>query len=901
MKSWLCVRPSVYLGAFGLVVVSVALLLYAAEPARPFELWLSLQARAMGGDPDLATMFLVTDLLTGLAYLGIAVLLALFMGCVRAELPHKGMLLALSITMLAGGLSQLSHLWVMWQPAYWIEGLLRACTAAIAVATTLTLPAYWSRVVALVESARLERERQRQLEQLNTVLSQELQERRRIELALRESEQRFFEAFTHASIGMALVALDGSFRQVNRALCEIMGYGEEELLATDFQTITHPDDLEADLSQLHRLLAGEIGWYQMEKRYRHREGHYLWGLLSVSLVRDSAGEPLYFVGQVQNIDAQKRAEAALRETAANLSLAQQIAHVGSWSLALGSGEIFWSDELYRMLGYEPRSVDPRQLDLAMLAHPDDSALMREVLEATTTTHMPFMGEIRVVRADGAIRTMLVQTETIYDEQGRPWRNIGTVLDITERKTLEAQLIHQAFHDPLTGLPNRALFLDRLHHALARRREAHQEVAVLFLDLDRFKIVNDSLGHACGDDLLRLAAQRIQACVRPSDTVARLGGDEFTVLLDDVSHASVATAVAERIIDALASPFTIKGAEVFTGTSIGIAMSSDQLRDPHALLQAADIAMYQAKSSGRSRYALFDPALSVEVQQRLELETALRHATERDELRLHYQPIVDLQSGAIVGVEALVRWRHPEHGLLSPATFVPVAEESGAILEIGRWVLRRACEDVGRWQRKHPDAAALVLCVNLSARQFQSPGLVDELSQILRETGFAADRLKLEITESVAMHDAETTIVTLHALRELGVQLAIDDFGTGYSSLAYLRRFPINTVKIDRSFVSNVTSDPNDAAITAAIIAMAQRLHLRVVAEGIEMREQWAFLRAHQCLEGQGYLFSPPLAADDLVALLEQGGCIVPHVARAPDLTVAASVDHATLVSSPAAA
>jgi diguanylate cyclase (GGDEF)-like protein len=455
---------------------------------------------------------------------------------------------------------------------------------------------------------------------------------------------------------------------------------------------------------------------------------------------------------------------------------------------------------------------------------------------------------------------------------------GIAKDITQRKRMEGQLAHQAFHDPLTTLPNRTFFLEQLTRALARAKRQQTSVAVLFVDLDRFKVINDSLGHPVGDQLLITVAERLQACVRVGDTVARLGGDEFTLLLEALPTVQGAMEVAERIHTALQAPFPLDGRNVFTSASIGIALSMPETDHPDDLLRAADSAMYQAKVAGKAQFALFDPHHTTAVQERLDLETALRYAIARDELRVEYQPIVQLTTGWVVGVEALVRWMHPQHGLLPPARFIPIAEETGQIRAIGRWVLEQACRQVRAWHTVRPSAAPLMLTVNLSAREFQHLDLVDDLYQLVQDTGFDPTTLTLELTESVTMQDAAATIGTLHKLKALGVRIAIDDFGTGYSSLAYLKRFPITTVKIDRSFVREIPSDPNDAAIVTAIIAMAHQLHLHVVAEGVETPAQYAFLQAHGCDALQGYLISRPLPAEQVLPLLQRGPWLLPAAA-----------------------
>jgi diguanylate cyclase (GGDEF)-like protein/PAS domain S-box-containing protein len=560
--------------------------------------------------------------------------------------------------------------------------------------------------------------------------------------ALRESEERFRSAFDHAA-GMALVATDGRWVKVNRSLCEMIGYSQQELLATNFQSVTHEDDLEDMMSQVGKLLEEKASTYQMELRYKHKRGHTVWALLSVTVIRDSHSKSVNLVFQIQ--------------------------------------------------------------------------------------------------------------------------------DITDRKRAEEQLLHEAFHDGLTGLPNRALFMDHLKLSVERgKRREDRLFAVLFLDLDRFKVINDSLGHMVGDQLLVGIARRLEICLRPGDTVARLGGDEFTVLLEDLMSVTEAIDVADRLQKALALPFNLNGHEVFATVSIGIALSSTGYDKPEEVLRDADTAMYRAKMLGKARHEVFDKTMHARAMNLLQMEADLRRAIERKEFILHYQPIVALESGTISGFEALIRWQHPERGFVSPNEFISIAEETGLIIPIGHWVLEEACRQIHAWQEQYPQYPPLQISVNLSSKQFINANLIQQIRQVLKETCVEPHSLKLEITESMVMENVESAIEMLQQLRALGIELSIDDFGTGYSSLSYLHRFPISTLKIDRSFVSRMSDNNENAEIVRTILMLARSLKMDVVAEGVETKDQLSQLAMLECEYGQGYYFSRPLNVEAASKLLATG-------------------------------
>jgi diguanylate cyclase (GGDEF)-like protein/PAS domain S-box-containing protein len=561
----------------------------------------------------------------------------------------------------------------------------------------------------------------------------------------------------------------------------------------------------------------------------------------------------------RRLAVQERGEQRLRDSAARFqSLVQNATDIISIVDAEGTVR-YASPSHQRVLGFDPSEIVGGS-GVAHV-HPDDLAWLEQVLQDVRCTPGADQSfELRVRHRDGSWRTLEM---TVVNLLGDP--SVAGIVtnarDVTERNALEDQLAHQAFHDPLTGLPNRALFMDRLTHGLARANRSADSLVVLYLDLDQFKVINDSLGHKSGDQLLVAVGQRLSACVRPGDTIARLGGDEFTILLDGADLAG-AVRVAERILEWLSAPISLDARDVVVGASIGIAPKTSPEDRPDDLLRNADMAMYTAKHGGKDRYAIFDAAMQTRAWKRLELESDLRRAVERGEFRVHYQPIVRLATGEVVEVEALVRWEHPERGLVAPADFIPVAEETGLILPIGWWVLREACQQACAWHVTFSDSPALVVSVNLSPRMFQHPTMVEDLAGILQETGLEPGCLKLEITEGIMMQNGASATETLIRMKSLGVKLAIDDFGTGYSSLAYLQYFPVDVLKIDRSFVSRLDQGMENRAIVRTIVGLAETLGLTVVGEGVETAEQLASLQELGCGIGQGYYFSKPIPADE---------------------------------------
>jgi diguanylate cyclase (GGDEF)-like protein/PAS domain S-box-containing protein len=557
----------------------------------------------------------------------------------------------------------------------------------------------------------------------------------------------------------------------------------------------------------------------------------------------------------------KTQAALLAEQAALLDLAHDAILV--WDIKSGAIR-FWNrgaEELYGWSRADVIGMTPQAVLNTEFPRP-----LAEI-NAELVRDRRWQGELRHTRQNGTRVVVSSRWALQLDHSGEPVAVLGINSDITARKQVEAALEYQAVHDALTGLPNRVLFYQRLEEALATVDRRRERVAVMFLDLDNFKVINDSLGHHAGDTLLVEVATRLRGCLRGTDVVARLGGDEFTILLTHVFSDAEAEQVAQRLLESLSAPFHLADRTVFVSASLGLAFSGHGDLTAESLLREADMAMYQSKSGGKARHSLFDARLKKTALERLEVETELRLAIENEQLRVHYQPIHSLSDGRLIEVEALVRWERPGHGLVFPTNFIPIAEETGLIVPIGRWVLEVACRQAVIWNRDFALESPLVMSVNLSGRQFQDPGLLGDVERALQETGLDPSCLKLEITESAVVRDVEATVRKLDALKALGVQLAIDDFGTGYSWLSYLKRFPVDTLKIDRSFVEGIDRNAQDAAIVQSVVALARTLQLNVIGEGIESQAQAAHLRALGCDRGQGYLFARPQPADTISSLL----------------------------------
>src|SRR6201987_200716 len=586
---------------------------------------------------------------------------------------------------------------------------------------------------------------------------------------------------------------------------------------------------------------------------------------------DYLTKPIDFPVAVARIGTQlshKQAREALKESEERYSLAARGSNDGLWDWNLSANVVHFSPRWKAMLGYQENEIDDKPSEWFDRIHDADRERVKEEIAAHQKGLTPhFESEHRVLHKDGSFRWMLSRGVAVHNASGNALRMAGSQTDITEGKV----------SDPLTGLPNRLLFIDRVGRLIKHtKRRKDQLFAVLFMDLDGFKMINDSMGHLIGDQLLIGVANRLEKCLRSTDTVARLGesftvarlgGDEFTVLLDHIKEPSDAKLTADRLMKAVALPFILGGREVFPSVSIGIALSNSTYEQAEDILRDADTAMYRAKSLGKARYEVFDADMRASVMARLQLETDLRHALERHEFLNFYQPIVALSSGEIAGFEALLRWQHPTRGLLGPIEFIGVVEETGLIRELGWWNLSEACRQIGEWRGGLIAHSNLTVSVNLSAKQFLQPHLVEDIRKLVVELALAPEALKLEITESTVMADPSAAVEMLQQIKSLGIHLAIDDFGTGYSSLSYLHRFPLDTLKIDRSFLSCMEDDGEGMEIARTILPMANNLRMDVVAEGVETIQQVALLKKLHCKYGQGYYFSRPLSAKGTTALL----------------------------------
>jgi diguanylate cyclase (GGDEF)-like protein/PAS domain S-box-containing protein len=678
------------------------------------------------------------------------------------------------------------------------------------------------------------------------------------------------------NIASSVVITDsrGVIEYVNPFFTEVTGYAPEEVLGKTPKILKSNFHTMDEYRQLWQTLLDGREW-RGELLNRKKSGEYFWEAEVISPLRDERGRITHFVAVKDDISLHKKSEEELRlwRQAINASLSPILITDATQD---DNPLLYVNPAFERVTGYSASEAVGRN---ARFLHGEDTEQAGlDKLRRAIGERREGRAVLRNYRKDGSLLWNELLIAPVCDEFGALTNFIGVQNDITEQKRYEEQLEHQASHDALTNLPNRNLLRDRVDHAIAHAMRTGCLAAVLFLDLDQFKFVNDSLGHDAGDRLLVEVAGRLKSALRHSDTVARLGSDEFVIVMPEVEREEDAANTARKVLDLLQPAFTEGEHELYVTASLGVALYPRDGEDASALLKHADVAMYRAKEEGSNNFQFFAKEMNARASERLALESGLRHALERDELELYYQPQLNLRTGRVIGMEALLRWRHPDLGLVQPVKFIPLAEETGLIVPIGTWVLRKACAQNKAWQEA--GLPSLMMAVNLSARQFRDRDLLDLVKKTLNETGLEGRFLELELTESMIMRDPERVIEILRQFSTMGVSLSVDDFGTGYSSLSYLKRFPIDKVKIDQSFIHDITTDPDDAAIARTIISIAHDMKMKVIAEGVETEGQASFLRNHHCDEMQGYLFSKAVPAEEFEQLLrEERGLTVPEVER----------------------
>lgn len=670
-----------------------------------------------------------------------------------------------------------------------------------------------------------------------------------------ETEQRFNSTFEQSVVGIAQLSLDGEWLRVNERFCSMLGYSRDELLKCNYFALSYPEDLPAERLQAQRLQNGEIEQFSLEKRFRSQQGEALWARMNASLVPALAKQPAYFLLVIEDITRDRQQTQALQQAAAVFDSAHEaVAIVDVRRRVLSCNPAFCA-----MTGWDPKYSFGQRLSLPLQSS-EDRHRYRDLWQQLSQQGR-WQGELNTRRQDGSLLPLWLTASLVRDGDPDDPQYALVFSDLSPSKENQARMTHLANYDALTGLPNRQFALTRLSHVIGHAQRHEEKLAVLLLDIDGFKTLNDGLGLPVGDELLIAISRRLQERLRQEDTLARLGGDEFLVLIEDIRSPEDVALVARALLKLFDAPITLSDErEIYLGGCVGISIYPHDGTNADELLRNADSALNQAKAEGRRSYRYYTQALTERANLRLSLESRLRKALKQGEFQLHYQPLLNVSSGQPFGVEALLRWQSDE-GRVSPAEFIPIAEDTGLIIPIGGWVLREACRQAAQWRSN--GLPLTTLAINLSPRQFRKNDLIDNVRDALLSSGLPAHCLELEITEGALIEDVEQARNILNGLKELGVKLSVDDFGTGYSSLGYLRSFPLDKLKIDQSFLRGVPAEGSNLEIVSTIIGLARNLELKVLAEGVETPAQLQVLRELNCLQCQGFLFSPALDATEL--------------------------------------
>lgn len=684
-------------------------------------------------------------------------------------------------------------------------------------------------------------------------LEREIAHRKEVEKELKKSEEKYRSLIEQASDGIFIMDFQFIILDVNTSACNMLHYDKEELIGKNFVDLIILKEGEEKLFHEEELFSGKTIIKEMPLFKKGKTPIFI--EMSIKVIN---GENIQAI--VRDITFRKKAEEALKESEERYALSVKGANDGLWDWNLQTNTLYLSPRWKEMLGYSESEIANTPEAWFYLVHPDDIEMLKTEIKAHLDGFKPHLEvEHRILHKNQTYRWVLARGLAIRDKDQKPTRMAGSLTDITERKKAEEQILHDAFHDSLTGLPNRALFEDRLSQACERaKRFPNFNFSVLYLNLDRFRLFNESLGHSLSDKLLTIVAQKIKANLKPGDTLARFGADEFLILLEDIKDASEASRIAQKIIEDIGQPINLEGSEIFLTASIGLVMSTEGIEKPEDYLRNSHIAMHKAKTKAKGSYVFFNEEMYQKAMENLKMESFLRKAIERKEFCVHYQPIFDLFTGALIGFEALVRWKHPERGILHPKDFLPVAEEAGFIHAIDQFVLSTSCLNFRKWLDVNAKVDKLFISVNFSSKEFSNPKLINKISQILKETGLDPSHLVIEITESTLMENIASAQNIFFHLQKLGVKLFLDDFGTGYSSLSYLHHFLIDTLKIDRAFVGQIKEKKEKNPIVQTIVSLAHNMNMQVLAEGVETELQYKKLKDLKCNCAQGYYFSYPV-------------------------------------------